>query len=555
MIFEEVKSSFKLTDKQLNELLFSKYAYHEKIFKSKSGKDRTIRIPNNNLKDIQKYILSNRFNKDFEKERFFRYQFAYLKGKSSLDYAKKHIRREYVFKFDVENFFDQITFARVLGTLKKRSFLPEEALFISQLACYRRRENFQSIHIAIAQGGPLSPILSNLVSSSIDKMFLKFLEHYLDVSYNRYSDDITISTNNRETAYMIESNIEKIEKRMEEINFKLNPNKTKIIHFGKKIVGGLKVNENLNVQERMLTDIRINLYYSSKDYCKARDKYISLYRSNVVFNTDLEKNSFFERSLKGKIQYLVNVKGIEDIVALKYASIFNKNANFKMHFDVRSRIEKSVFPLLFLDEGGVHCNGTAFFVKDLGLFTCFHNFVKISNPKLRYSNFVINMKLRNGNLQKFELKIDMDVLLEEKKKSINEFSKYSVFDEKNDIAFISIKSLQECLTNFDLFRMNIEGLSIVDSTLLNKDLTKIKLCIYGYQEYFLANPSIQSKIVRIQKATENDFELTDYIGRGVSGGPVVTEDYQVFGIYKKGHEDYQKGKCANIFEVYDFLKR
>lgn len=108
--------------------------------------------------------------------------------------AYRHKNKNYVLNIDLKDYFHDITFSRIKGYLQKNKYFKadeEVAKIISNIATYNGR---------LPQGGALSPLISNLISETLDYQLSKIARKY-KCNYYRYADDITFSTNKK---YFIE---------------------------------------------------------------------------------------------------------------------------------------------------------------------------------------------------------------------------------------------------------------------------------------------------------------------------------------------------------------
>lgn len=146
------------------------------------------------LKDkiVQKTIamaLSAHFDKSFSDK-----SYGYRAGKGTLkaiarvkDYL--HKGAVYVYRLDIENFFESISHERLLSLLQvhiaDENLLKLLALFLKNgsFQRYRYLEHFEGIH----QGDPLSPLLANLYLNQLDW----FLENN-GVGFVRFADDMVL---------------------------------------------------------------------------------------------------------------------------------------------------------------------------------------------------------------------------------------------------------------------------------------------------------------------------------------------------------------------------
>jgi len=146
------------------------------------------------LKDkiVQKTIameLGHHFDKEFSDK-----SYGYRANKGTLkaiarvkDYLQKG--SVYVYRLDIENFFESISHEKLLALLAERiedkALLNLIALFLKNgsFQRYRYIEHFEGIH----QGDPLSPLLANLYLNQLDW----FLENN-GVGFVRFADDMVL---------------------------------------------------------------------------------------------------------------------------------------------------------------------------------------------------------------------------------------------------------------------------------------------------------------------------------------------------------------------------
>ena len=142
----------------------------------KSGDNRHINSPTKDLKDIQEKLanaLTTYERKIWEEKQITpNISHAFEKDKSFITNAKVHRNKKFVFNIDLENFFDSFHFGRIVGYFNKNHnfLLPKEvATVIAQLACYKGK---------LPQGGPCSPIITNLICNIFDIRLLKLAKKY-----------------------------------------------------------------------------------------------------------------------------------------------------------------------------------------------------------------------------------------------------------------------------------------------------------------------------------------------------------------------------------------
>lgn len=163
--------------------------------------------------------------------------------------GRAHVTRRYVFNVDLHDFFGSINFGRVRGFfIKNKNFQlhPSVATVIAQIACHDNK---------LPQGSPCSPVISNLIGHSLD-IFLAQLAASTGVTYTRYADDLTFSTNKRNfpssiAAKTAEHNWEpglSLTRIVTRSLFSFNQDKTRMQYRdSRQEVTGLTVNRKVNV--------------------------------------------------------------------------------------------------------------------------------------------------------------------------------------------------------------------------------------------------------------------------------------------------------------------
>lgn len=258
----------------------------------KSGGIREIVAPISGIKNIQRKLASILIELYPEKSCVY----GFMKNKNILHNAKQHTKKRLVINIDLKDFFPSINFGRVLGLFKSYpfNFNDEVAVTLAQISCHKN---------GLPQGAPSSPIISNFICRRLDNMMLKFARQNR-LTYSRYADDITFSTNlmelpkafgviendrlvlNREFTSIIENN-----------GFKINDNKTRYAYKNnRQTVTGLTVNEFPNVNRKYVRNIRAMIhawkkygiekaaaeYFEKHKETNKPEKYIDVYRRVVI---------------------------------------------------------------------------------------------------------------------------------------------------------------------------------------------------------------------------------------------------------------------------------
>ena len=202
-----------------------------KIFKIKkrNGELRTIYEPSSLLKHIQRKILNNILN-----------------NKSISKYAKAY-HKDIILKLDIKDFFENISFYDVYNSCFPIEYFPKSVgMILTYLCAYDDH---------LTQGSPTSTYISNLVMKDFDEKIGEICEEK-NISYTRYSDDMTFSGNFNPSEIII-----KVRKMLKTLGLELNNKKIHVVSNSScQYVTGLIVNEKLQVSSRYRKKIRQEIY-------------------------------------------------------------------------------------------------------------------------------------------------------------------------------------------------------------------------------------------------------------------------------------------------------
>lgn len=265
--------------------------------KKKDGKTRTIYEPNTNLKIIQKNILHNILESRYTSK----YAKAYKKGISLKDNASVHINKDMILKLDIKDFFNSITYMHVYTTCFKEEYFPKSiSTLLTNLCTY---EGY------LPQGSPTSSYISNLVMLDFDiKIGLYCQKH--NISYTRYSDDMTFSGN-----FSKEYIISLVSTELNKLGLSLNKDKIRLItRKNRQIVTGIVVNEKPQVNIDYRKNIRKEIYYIKKyglkshmenqKITKSEEKYLNKLLGKINFVLQINNNKEFTEYKN----YILNLK-------------------------------------------------------------------------------------------------------------------------------------------------------------------------------------------------------------------------------------------------------
>ena len=268
---------------------------------------RTITAPDGELKDILltlAFILTERYEPTEE-------AMAFIRGRSIVNNASRHIGRNYVLNLDLSDFFTSITAGMVEHNLVRMGIPPLVAKEITTLCTY---PSFVNHHIqnVVPQGAPTSPVISNICSMTLDSR-LAGLARRFHLAYTRYADDITFSSNHN--VYQPDGEFwQELQRIITECHFTINPRKTRLQKRGsRQEVTGLTVCTKPNVSRKYLKTLRAQIH---------KTKYQPSPSAHEI------------KVIRGKLNYLRMVKGATDPTYLKYLKGLNMAVKRK-HFNPR----------------------------------------------------------------------------------------------------------------------------------------------------------------------------------------------------------------------------
>lgn len=121
---------------------------------------------------------------------------AYVPGKSIKTNAEQHRLNRYLLKMDLVNFFPSITPGVLFSVMMKAGIelSDEDKLFLGSLFFWKLRRNSK---LRLSIGAPSSPFISNVVMYYFDKDMHEYCQHR-GITYTRYADDMTFTTNTKD---------------------------------------------------------------------------------------------------------------------------------------------------------------------------------------------------------------------------------------------------------------------------------------------------------------------------------------------------------------------
>lgn len=147
---------------------------------------------------------------------------AYRLGESIKSNALIHSGNAYLLKMDLEDFFNSIT-PDVFWSVWQRFWeLPDEYdMRVIESVTFWKKDN----SLVLSIGAPSSPMISNFCLFFFDEEINKFCVKN-NISYSRYADDLTFSTNIRNVLFSLPKLIAKVLKENFSGALKINRGKT-----------------------------------------------------------------------------------------------------------------------------------------------------------------------------------------------------------------------------------------------------------------------------------------------------------------------------------------
>lgn len=479
--------------------------YNKFYLDKRSGGKRLIEAPcNYDLKLIQKRLLHFLFEPEYEKYKP-NVVHGYTRNKNIITNASAHCANgkspEYILKIDLIDFFNSITYKRLYGLFDK-TFSRS-----SQFSSYHNKKVLNTLCLLVTcdnhlpQGACTSPILSNMICKRMDKEILKYCK-IRGVIYTRYADDMTFSFKSyndlasfidlstiRSGNIVLNANFTTI---IESNGFKINNKKTKVLGKNKsQKITGVVVNEKINVRRKYIRNLRAEIH--------------NIETKNI--------NPSITKHLVGKINYLRQVRGIDDELANKYAARVNKfgippfpDANFRL--DLRKALEYFLIKIE-LPDGSIGSG----FISNGFLITSKHVLEMTTPESYKDRKFTL------GFYPKVIISYYDSFVLSPKTIEVQILECFVY----NEIAFARI----DCIDEF-----KNKTLKIIDNSTYIKKGIKAITC--GYKD---TNGNVilnkETEVLSIDKVFESSCIMCEpgTIFKGMSGGPVIDGNtFRVIGV-------------------------
>lgn len=314
--------------------------YNELVLFKKNKRKRIIHEPIESLKKVQRELLAilyqaieknkilNRENSSIEMNKinpgFIRGVTAYRPSCSVIRNAHFHKNKELIIKLDINNFFGSVSEKQVNEVWRNIwSHTPKQLENGNQMnysadEIHRLTVNsnkLATLNDSLPQGAPTSGYIANCVLDEFDKRVLFFCCKR-NLSYSRYSDDITISGSKR-TSKEIAEIISFVANQLKKYDFELHQRKIRVLKkHNRQIVTGIVVNEKLSVPRKLKKALRQEVYF----LFKFAENHVKRHHSNI--------QKYLNR-LSGKINWVIQVEKDNREFLSYRSSLKNLNSNLQ----------------------------------------------------------------------------------------------------------------------------------------------------------------------------------------------------------------------------------
>lgn len=472
----------------------------------KNGKMRDISAPNKELMKVQKQlsIYLNALYDESVKSNAISHGFRkYMSIKTN---ATRHFGSTYLLNIDLEDFFDTINYSRIKALFVKGFNVGDEsAKILSLILCYNGR---------LPQGSPCSPIISNMICKRLDSDLYNFGRKYR-LRVTRYADDITISATDQSSfnnAYYWDNISDELQNIIKSNGFSINNSKTRA-SFPKqrKEVTGLIINEKLNVRRSFVRYLRAQIHELSSLSLTERRQYMN--------------------EIRGKIEFISQIKGKDDSVYIRYADRYNKLFD-EEYFDIQEdRLDTVTYIKRRLRVVGFDLKVNGEILKDAGNGTSF--IVKLGTDYYYVSCYhVIEKSIDECCAFRF-YNLDEEFVLEKEMGFNYYYDRMEELCKFNSEDFFLIK-----LDYIPKYYFEIEN----QENLIYNFGVKVQIC--GYPSFNFLNNDNYSRYENIISSSKlncyNTSKSIEIIGvnnnipHGVSGGPVLNDRMKIIGIASNG---------------------
>jgi retron-type reverse transcriptase len=215
--------------------------YHTYELPKQSGGTRTITVPDQSLKRLQRRLL----DRGFSEVPIHDAAMGFRPGHSITDNARAHVGQPLVVNVDVDSFFPSTSFSLIVRACGRTAggMLSRRAVMLLADVC--------SYCGGLPIGAPTSPAIGNIVLERVDRALAGACRRY-GITYTRYADDLTFSGPGE-----VHRILPFVSRVLGECGYSIKERKLNLFRKGRRqVVTGLVVNEKVNLARRLRRRLR-----------------------------------------------------------------------------------------------------------------------------------------------------------------------------------------------------------------------------------------------------------------------------------------------------------
>lgn len=220
-MLEQMMKSLPFSRVELEKIIrTAPYRYKVYYINKRSGEGkREIAQPSAELKLIQRWVVDNVLNA----YPIHSAAAAYVEGKGIRANAETHAPNRYLLKLDFNNFFPSLKSTDY--QIHTAHYAPDFSPDIDLLSRILFRKKDGGLGLSLAIGAPSSPMLSNSLMYDFDCELASYCQNFC-VSYSRYADDLTFSTNQPGVLSEVHGYVAKVLQNLKYPKLSINHEKT-----------------------------------------------------------------------------------------------------------------------------------------------------------------------------------------------------------------------------------------------------------------------------------------------------------------------------------------